>query len=222
MASRIPVASEGWPFIAIPAAIAAGLALTGRRRLALPFAGAALASLGFFRDPERAIPWVPGGILSPADGRVTSVDEAIDDFVGPAVRVSIFLSPVDVHVNRAPVAGRVIRSIYVPGSFLNAAADKASDENERRGIVIDSGRDSEIAMVQIAGLIARRIVTFVNEGDSVGVGERVGLIRFGSRVDLYLPAGRGALVAVGQRAIGGETVVADLRSSEPEREARAQ
>jgi phosphatidylserine decarboxylase len=110
----------------------------------------------------------------------------------------------------------------VPGSFLNAAADKASDENERRGIVIHSGGDSEIAMVQIAGLIARRIVTFVNEGDSIGVGERVGLIRFGSRVDLYLPPGRGALVAVGQRAIGGETVVADLRSSEPEREARAQ
>jgi phosphatidylserine decarboxylase len=127
-----------------------------------------------------------------------------------------------VHINRAPVAGRVIRSIYVPGSFLNAATDKASDENERRGIVIDSGGDSEIAMVQIAGLIARRIVTFVNEGDSIGVGERVGLIRFGSRVDLYLPPGRGALVAVGQRAIGGETVVADLRSSEPEREARAQ
>ena len=125
-----------------------------------------------------------------------------------------------------PVAGRVVRSIYVPGSFLNAAADKASEENERRGIVIDSGAgtggDSEIAMVQIAGLIARRIVTFVNEGDSVGVGQRVGLIRFGSRVDLYLPPGRDALVSVGQRAIGGETVLADLKSSEPEREARAQ
>ena len=139
------------------------------------------------------------------------------------LRVSIFLSVFDVHINRAPVAGRVVRSIYVPGSFLNAAADKASEENERRGIVIDTaGGDSEIAMVQIAGLIARRIVTFVNEGDSVGVGQRVGLIRFGSRVDLYLPPGRDALVAVGQRAIGGETVLADLKSSEPEREARAQ
>ena len=126
------------------------------------------------------------------------------------------------HINRAPVAGRIARSIYVPGSFLNAAADKASEENERRGIVIDTGGDTQIAMVQIAGLIARRIVTFVNEGDSVGVGQRVGLIRFGSRVDLYLPPGRDALVAVGQRAIGGETVVADLKSSEPEREARAQ
>ena len=138
------------------------------------------------------------------------------------LRVSIFLSVFDVHINRAPVAGRIVRSIYVPGSFLNAAADKASEENERRGIVIDTAGDSEIAIVQIAGLIARRIVTFVNEGDSVGVGERVGLIRFGSRVDLYLPPGHGTLVAVGQRAIGGETVMADLKSSEPEREARAQ
>jgi phosphatidylserine decarboxylase len=123
-----------------------------------------------------------------------------------------------VHINRAPVAGHIIRSIYVPGSFLNAAADKASEENERRGIVIDAGADSEIAIVQIAGLIARRIVTFVKEGDRIGVGERLGLIRFGSRVDLYLPPNRGALVAVGQRAVGGETVLADLKS--PEREAR--
>ena len=166
-------------------------------------------------------------MVAPADGRICAIERVrppAELGLGETerLRVSIFLSIFDVHINRAPVAGRVIRSIYVPGSFLNAAADKASDENERRGIIIDNGGDSEIAMVQIAGLIARRIVTFVNEGDSVGVGERVGLIRFGSRVDLYLPPGRGALVAVGQRAIGGETVVADLRSSEPEREARAQ
>jgi phosphatidylserine decarboxylase len=150
------------------------------------------------------------------------------------VRISIFLSIFDVHINRAPVAGRIIRSIYVPGSFLNAAADKSSEENERRGIVIDTGADSgadsgadtgadnEIAIVQIAGLIARRIVTFVKEGDRIGVGERLGLIRFGSRVDLYLPPNRVALVAMGQRAVGGETVLADLKSSEPEREARLQ
>jgi phosphatidylserine decarboxylase len=138
------------------------------------------------------------------------------------LRVSIFLSVFDVHINRAPVAGRVVRSLYVPGSFLNAASDKASEENERRSIVIDAGPDGEIAIVQIAGLIARRIVTFVAEGDCVGVGQRVGLIRFGSRVDLFLPPGRGTLVAVGQRAVGGETVLADLRSAEQEREARAQ
>jgi phosphatidylserine decarboxylase len=181
----------------------------------------------FFRDPPRVTPLREGLVVAPADGRICAIERVrppAELGLGETerLRVSIFLSIFDVHINRAPVAGRVIRSIYVPGSFLNAAADKASDENERRGIVIDSGGDSEIAMVQIAGLIARRIVTFVNEGDSVGVGERVGLIRFGSRVDLYLPPGRGALVAVGQRAIGGETVVADLRSSEPEREARAQ
>ena len=138
------------------------------------------------------------------------------------VRVSIFLSVFDVHINRAPVAGRIVRSIYVPGSFLNAAVDKASEENERRGLVIAGADGVEIAVVQIAGLIARRIVTFAKEGDSVGVGERFGLIRFGSRVDLYLPPGHGALVAVGQRAVGGETVLADLKSTEPEREARVQ
>jgi phosphatidylserine decarboxylase len=140
---------------------------------------------------------------------------------GERLRVSIFLSVFDVHINRAPVAGRVARSIYVPGSFLNAALDKASEENERRGTVIAMADGTEIAVVQIAGLIARRILTFVAEGDSVGVGQRLGLIRFGSRVDLYLPLGRGSLVAVGQRAVGGETVIADLKSDEMDREARA-
>jgi phosphatidylserine decarboxylase len=167
-----------------------------------------------------------GLVIAPGDGRVCAIERVrppAELGLGEAqrLRVSIFLSVFDVHINRAPVAGRIARSIYVPGSFLNAAADKASEENERRGIVIDTG-GSEIAMVQIAGLIARRIVTFVNEGDSVGVGQRVGLIRFGSRVDLYLPPGQGALVAVGQRAVGGETVIADLKSTEAEREARVQ
>jgi phosphatidylserine decarboxylase len=120
------------------------------------------------------------------------------------------------------VAGRITRSVYVPGSFLNAALDKASEENERRALVIATAGGAEIGVVQIAGLIARRIVTFAKEGDSVGVGERFGLIRFGSRVDLYLPPGQGTLAAVGQRAVGGETVLADLKSDEMEREARAQ
>jgi len=120
------------------------------------------------------------------------------------------------------VAGRITRSVYVPGSFLNAALDKASEENERRALVITTAGGAEIGVVQIAGLIARRIVTFSKEGDSVGIGERFGLIRFGSRVDLYLPPGHGALAAVDQRAVGGETVMADLKSEEPEREARRQ
>src|SRR5262249_39404182 len=140
----------------------------------------------------------------------------------PRIRISTFLSIFDVHINRAPVAGRIARSAYVPGRFLNAAFDKASDENERRALVIATDSGAEIGVVQIAGLIARRILTFVREGDDLGIGERFGLIRFGSRVDLYLPPEHGALVAVGQRAVGGETIMADLKSSEPEREARRQ
>ncbi|HJU33432.1 MAG TPA: phosphatidylserine decarboxylase, partial [Hyphomicrobiaceae bacterium] len=173
-------------------------------------------------------PMREGLVVAPADGRICAIERVrppAELGLGeePRVRVSTFLSVFDVHINRAPVAGRIGRSIYVPGSFLNAAADKASEENERRSLVIESGGGAGgIAMVQIAGLIARRIVTFVNEGEAVGVGQRVGLIRFGSRVDLYLPPGQNVLVAVGQRAIGGETVIADLKSSEPEREARVQ
>ena len=181
----------------------------------------------FFRDPARVTPLREGLVIAPGDGRISAIERVrapAELGLGDAerVRVSIFLSVFDVHINRAPVAGRIVRSIYVPGSFLNAAVDKASEENERRGLVIAGADGVEIAVVQIAGLIARRIVTFAKEGDSVGVGERFGLIRFGSRVDLYLPPGHGALVAVGQRAVGGETVLADLKSTEPEREARVQ
>jgi phosphatidylserine decarboxylase len=209
MASRIPVASEGWPFIAIPAAIAAGLALTGRRRLALPFAGAALASLGFFRDPERAIPWIPGGILSPADGRVTSVDEAIDDFVGPAVRVSIFLSPVDVHVNRAPVAGRVVATRYRPGQFVAAYKPEAGDVNECMTVHIE-GERARVTVMQIAGVVARRIVCRVSEGDKLEAGQRFGMIRFGSRTDCYMPHGTLVRVQPGEKVVGGMTIIGEL------------
>ena len=222
----VPIHNDGIKFVAIGAGVSLVFFL-----LWPPLAWLAVLVTAwiayFFRDPPRVTPLREGLVVAPADGRICAIDRVrppAELGLGEAerLRVSIFLSIFDVHINRAPVAGRVIRSIYVPGSFLNAAVDKASEENERRGIVIDPGGDSAMAMVQIAGLIARRIVTFVNEGDSVGVGERVGLIRFGSRVDLYLPPGRGALVAVGQRSIGGETVIADLKSSEAEREARAQ
>ncbi|MFA5949877.1 MAG: phosphatidylserine decarboxylase [Hyphomicrobium sp.] len=179
----------------------------------------------FFRDPDRVTPLRDGLILSPADGRVSLIEKVrppselgLGD--EERVRISVFLSIFDVHIQRAPIAGRIVRSIYVPGTFLNAALDKASEDNERRSIVIESPAGIKVAAVQIAGLIARRIMTFTAEGDSVGAGERFGLIRFGSRVDTYLPAGATALIAVGQRAIGGETVFADLKSTEPEREAR--
>jgi phosphatidylserine decarboxylase len=209
MASRIPVASEGWPFIVIPAAIAAGLVLTGRRRLAVPFAGAALASLGFFRDPERRIPWIPGSVLSPADGRVRSVDEAIDDFVGPAVRVSIFLSPVDVHVNRAPIAGRVVATRYRPGKFVPAYKADAGEVNECMTIHLQGDR-ARVTVMQIAGVVARRIVCRVTEEDKVEAGQRIGMIRFGSRTDCYMPHGTVVRVEPGEKVVGGMTVIGEL------------
>ncbi len=180
----------------------------------------------FFRDPDRITPLREGLLIAPGDGRVCLIEKVkppselgFTDGM-ERVRVSIFLSVFDVHIQRAPAPGRIVRSLYVPGAFINAAADKASEENERRAIVIETAAGTEIAVVQIAGLIARRIVTFAHEGDTVGVGQRFGLIRFGSRVDLYLPPGKHPLVALGQRCVGGETVMADLKSDEPEREAR--
>ncbi len=179
----------------------------------------------FFRDPDRVTPLRDGLIISPADGRVSLIEKVrppkelgLGD--EERVRISVFLSVFDVHINRAPVAGRIKRSVYIPGAFLNAALDKASEDNERRALVIETAAGQEIGVVQIAGLVAQRIVTFSQEGDTVGVGQRFGLIRFGSRVDTFLPPGHGPLVSVGQRAIAGETVLADLKSAEPEREAR--
>jgi len=222
----VPIHSDGWKFVAIAGAIAAFLWFM------IPFSILAYIALGltgyvayFFRDPPRVTPLREGLVVSPADGRVSSIDRVrppaeLGLGSDERTRVSIFLSVFDVHIQRAPVSGRISKSIYVPGAFLNAALDKASEENERRSIVISSTRGDDIACVQIAGLIARRIVTFAKEGDSIGVGERYGLIRFGSRVDVYLPAGHNPLVHVGQRAVGGETIIADLKSTEAERLAR--
>jgi phosphatidylserine decarboxylase len=221
-----PIHQDGYKFLAIGAAVTLLLFL-----LWPPLAWiAALITAWiayFFRDPARVTPLRDGLVVAPADGLICAIERGrppIELGLGEAerLRLSIFLSIFDVHINRAPVAGRVARSIYVPGSFLNAALDKASEENERAALIITTPTGPEIAVVQIAGLIARRIVTFVGEGDSVGIGQRYGLIRFGSRVDVYLPPGQGCLVAVGQRAVGGETVLADLKSSEAEREARVQ
>lgn len=180
----------------------------------------------FFRDPERVVPMQSDLILAPADGKVSAIEEVrpppelgLGD--EPRTRVSIFLSVFDVHINRAPIAGRITRSVYIPGTFVNAALDKASDDNERRLWQIETAEGQSIGVVQIAGLVARRIVDFKKEGDSVGAGERFGLIRFGSRVDTFLPPGHVARVAIGQRAIGGETVLANLSSDEPERSYRS-
>ena len=172
----------------------------------------------FFRDPRRVTPIRDGLVVSPADGRVSRVTNAVppkDLDLGerPLPRISVFMSVFDCHVNRSPVAGRIDRIAYRAGKFVNADLDKASEDNERNGLVIvtASGR---VGVVQIAGLIARRIVSFVKEGQAIGAGERFGLIRFGSRVDVYLPEGTRPLVAEGQTALAGETVLADLKSTE--------
>jgi phosphatidylserine decarboxylase len=222
--SFVSVHRDGLKFL-LPAAGLGLLFLLLWAPLGWLFIFAALYIAYFFRDPDRVTPLRDGLVIAPADGRISSIERMVPPAelgLGGAqrTRISIFLSVFDVHVNRAPVAGRIKRSIYVPGAFLNAELDKASTENERRAIIIETPGGAEIAVIQIAGLIARRIVTFSGEGDSVGVGQRFGLIRFGSRVDVYLPVNRHGLVAVGQRAVAGETVLADLGSDEAEREAR--
>ena len=185
-----------------------------------------LLSIGvfaFFRDPERVVPQLDGAIVAPADGMVSLIAQVdppeelrIDDGSGmpgladgPVTRVSIFMSVFDVHINRAPITGTLRRVVYIPGKFLNADLDKASEENERQHFLIERADGLKVGFTQIAGLVARRIVPFVKPGDMVGAGQRVGLIRFGSRVDVYLPAGTDAKVLLGQRCIAGETILAE-------------
>jgi phosphatidylserine decarboxylase len=216
---------DGYKFIGIAAAVTVGFYLLDWTSLSVLMALLTAWVIYFFRDPDRVAPLRDGLVVSAADGVISSIERVkppAELGLGDAerVRISTFLSIFDVHVNRAPIAGRIKRSVYVPGAFLNAAVDKASEENERRALVLETTQGVEVGVVQIAGLIARRIVTFVGEGQTLGIGQRFGLIRFGSRVDIYLPPGTTAAVAVGQRAIGGETVFADLKSDEPAREAR--
>jgi len=178
----------------------------------------------FFRDPIRTTPRGDKLIVSPADGLITMIAkvppppelrgaQGLAD--GEYTRVSIFMSVFDVHINRAPVTGRVTRIAYVPGKFINADLDKASEDNERQHLLIERADGVRIGMTQIAGLVARRILAFVREGDLVEAGQRVGLIRFGSRVDVYLPAGTAPRVLLGQRSIAGETVIAELGADTP-------
>jgi phosphatidylserine decarboxylase len=209
----MPIHPDGYKFVA-----GAALATLILFALAPPLGWlAAIATAWcayFFRDPERVIPARQGVVVSGADGRIVSITRAVPPrelAIGkaPLTRISVFLSIFDVHIVRAPVGGRVIGSAYVPGAFLNAELDKASEENERHAFVIESEKGRKTGLVLIAGLIARRIVTFVGEGASVAPGERVGFIRFGSRVDIYLPADIRVLAETGQTAIGGETVLAE-------------
>ena len=180
--------------------------------------------LAFFRDPHRVTPQGEQFVVSPADGLITLIQKvppprelSVDDGSGsaglgtdPVTRISIFMSVFDVHINRAPIGGTVKRVVYIPGKFLNADLDKASDENERQHLLIERSDGTMIGFTQIAGLIARRIVPFVKPGDILACGQRVGLIRFGSRVDVYLPAGTEPRVLMGQKTIAGETVLAEI------------
>jgi phosphatidylserine decarboxylase len=216
----VPIHPEGYLFIAIAIGAALVLGWLIPALGSLPWL-APLFVAYFFRDPPRVSPLGDALVLAPADGKVSQIGMAAPPAElglgdAPRLRISIFLSVFDVHINRVPIAGRITRVVYTPGLFLNADLDKASEDNERNAIVVE-GSHGPIACVQIAGLIARRILCFVREGEEVGPGARFGLIRFGSRTDIYLPEGAKALVAEGQRAIGGETVLCDLSSREPQR-----
>ena len=208
-----PIHPEGHKFIAIAAVITLALFLVSTFFGMLGL-GLTVWTALFFRDPERVTPIREGLVVSPADGVVSQVTLAVpprelDLSDAPLLRVSIFMNVFNVHVNRAPVTGRISRIAYKPGIFLNADLDKASEDNERNGFIFQTPF-GPVGCVQIAGLIARRIVCFVREGEEMGAGERFGLIRFGSRVDVYLPQGTRLLVAEGQLATAGETVIADF------------
>ena len=182
------------------------------------FVGLTIWVAAFFRDPIRTTPQNPNLIVAPADGLVTLISKVPaplelageGGLTGEFTRVSIFMSVFDVHINRTPIAGVVRRVAYVPGKFLNADLDKASEDNERQHFLVEREDGVKIGFTQIAGLVARRIMSFVKEGDRLVSGERVGLIRFGSRVDVYLPAGTGSQVLLGQRTIAGETVLGEI------------
>lgn len=215
-----PIHPEGYIFIA---GFAAAAVVLGWVWAPLGWIGLALTlwCAYFFRDPARLTPLDDHLIVSPADGIVSAVGiftppPELGLGTDPLPRISVFMSVFDCHVNRAPVAGRIAKIAYKPGLFVNADLDKASEDNERNSLIIETPAGL-FGVVQIAGLIARRIVCFVHVGETLGAGERFGLIRFGSRVDVYMPANVRPLVGVGTRAIAGETILADLGGVEPRR-----
>ncbi len=216
-----PIHKEGYKFIAIFAGVSVLLFLLWQP-LGWIGLGLTVWCYYFFRDPERQTPVREGLLVSPADGVISLIEPAVPPAElemgdAPLTRVSVFMNVFNCHVNRAPIAGRVAKISYRPGKFLNASLDKASSDNERNSMVIEMADGRSIAVVQIAGLVARRILCEVAEGQTLATGERFGMIRFGSRVDVYLPEGVAPLVALGQTMISAETVIADLKSAEPRR-----
>ena len=216
----VPIHPEGYIFIA-GAAIASVALSYAWSPLGWIGAGITFWCITFFRDPPRVTPLRDGLVIAPADGVVEKIGYfAPPPELGlgsdPMQRISIFMSFFNCHVNRAPVSGRITKIAYKPGLFLNADLDKASEDNERSSLIIESPA-GRFGVVQIAGLVARRIVSFVREGETIAAGDRFGLIRFGSRVDLYLPAGVRPLVGQGMKTVAGETVLADVKSAESAR-----
>ena len=223
---RMPsVHPEGRKFAVIAAAITGVFAFLSWETLAWPMVGITIWVLAFFRDPIRTTPKGEGLIVAPADGMITMIATvpAPRELIGEGgldegalfTRVSIFMSVFDVHINRTPIAGQVKRVVYIAGKFLNADLDKASEDNERQHFLVEAHDGTRIGFTQIAGLVARRIVPWVKAGDFVAAGQRVGLIRFGSRVDVFLPAGTAPKVILGQRTIAGETIVGKIGENEP-------
>ncbi|HXG30722.1 MAG TPA: phosphatidylserine decarboxylase family protein [Thermodesulfobacteriota bacterium] len=210
------IALEGLPYIGVLGLIAWITALLGLTILSLIFGALALFTLYFFRDPERETPKEPYAVIAPADGRVIEVERSLEgDFLNrEMMRIGIFLSVTDCHINRFPVTGRVIGTRYIPGGFKKAYLESASKENERLATLVETEDKDEIVIVQVAGFIARRIVSYVSPGDVVERGERFGMIKFGSRVDLYLPLRCEVTAAVGDRVRGGETIIGWLKEKE--------
>ncbi len=221
-----PMHPEGYRFVAIFAAIALVLFWIWEP-LGWLGTGATIWCYYFFRDPKRSVPQGEGLILSPADGVISLIEPAVPPLelgMGPEAltRVSVFMNVFNCHVNRAPIAGTAVAIAYRPGKFFNASLDKASADNERNSLRLDLSDGRQVAVVQIAGLVARRIVCFAKEGQVLRTGERFGLIRFGSRLDVYLPSGVEPQVALGQTMIAGETVIADLGALAPRRMAQVE
>jgi phosphatidylserine decarboxylase len=208
-----PVAVEGYPFIGLFAFITLVFALLGWACLTTILLLLTLFSIYFFRNPERITPRDEAAVVAPADGKVIFVGQVNEEryFKGEATRVSIFMSIFNVHVNRVPFSGKVVDMFYNKGKFFNASLDKAGIENEQGGILLETDTGKRLLFVQVAGLIARRIVTYAEVGDLLKKGERYGLIRFGSRVDVYLPVDAEVQIKIGERAIAGESILGYLR-----------
>jgi phosphatidylserine decarboxylase len=209
---RIPLAREGLIFILPLLGISAFFWIWGLHGWAWFFTIFTLFVISFFRDPERPIPPGDKAILSPADGKIIRIEPCTEErfLKGPAVKVSIFMSVFNVHINRIPLSGRIIGASYRPGKFVSANLDKASIGNEQNALFLEAGNGARLVFVQIAGLIARRIVCWVKNGDSVERGHRFGMIRFGSRMDVYLPPDSQIQARLGQKAYGGQTILGFL------------